>query len=777
MADGVVTRILKIVTGKSEKALKETSDKVKGLGDQFDKTGKKGKGFTAELATKIVGVKAAFDMTAGAIGAFSDAIIGAGKAVYDLTVNVVDSINNLNDLATISGLTAQSVQGLQLAFAASGQAAGASEALIKRLPRIISEFDEGTSKAAKAAKQFGISVRDQAGDLKSADNVLMQVTRTLQNFEDPTQKAEAAALLLGRGAAGLIQAIGNSAPLEKFNALVEKFGVKTGPEASSQAAIFQARLSAVQVGAQGTSQAFLGLFGGMNTANSAMKLVFQSLAALTAVFTSGKSAIQLFGKALFDAVLVVGKKAFEVLGGSGLNQLKQFMVTLNEASKALTGIDLLGDVEGFFKKELDDFMEVSDINLMMDEAKKAFDEAGVALDELTAAEKKNREEQEKLAKALKQLLHDQKELEKQEKLKQEAQKRSIEQARRQEQEQRKIEKAVNKASKDVDNYMKMLAKAAEKTRKEQAKAIASFEKLNEKITEEELNPFESITKGAKDTLAQLKVLRDEFERLGLPTSKFEALNKALEEQTRILLVRQGIKTGAAAVGSIAGGPSAMVSQIGSAFGATGGAVAELINAFAQLGEKDPEEIKQEAKAFTTAVLKGVTMLPSILIEVLPSLLLDLANNIILAIYRLPFEIAAALARLFQNIVESIKNTFSFENLGNMVSDTVGFVLKPITDLFGGEKLGGGRFTLPSAQGGLRFTGNNQGLAMLHRNEFVVPQTGQAPQSIQNRLSGMGGGVTININAQVVENSAIDALVREIEQRFSAFGSSTSPLFL
>ena len=88
---------------------------------------------------------------------------------------------------------------------------------------------------------------------------------------------------------------------------------------------------------------------------------------------------------------------------------------------------------------------------------------------------------------------------------------------------------------------------------------------------------------------------------------------------------------------------------------------------------------------------------------------------------------------------------------------------------------GGRY-IPSARGGIKFTGSDEGLAMLHRGEFVVPETGQMPQAVQ-RTMGMGqGGMTININAAVVESNAVDELVRQIERRFQTFGSSTSPLF-
>ena len=86
---------------------------------------------------------------------------------------------------------------------------------------------------------------------------------------------------------------------------------------------------------------------------------------------------------------------------------------------------------------------------------------------------------------------------------------------------------------------------------------------------------------------------------------------------------------------------------------------------------------------------------------------------------------------------------------------------------------GGR--LLSARRGMRFSCESAGLALLHQSEFVVPESGQAPQSVLRSMSG-GGGINISINAQVVERNAIDELVRQIERRFSTFGSSTSPLF-
>ena len=70
------------------------------------------------------------------------------------------------------------------------------------------------------------------------------------------------------------------------------------------------------------------------------------------------------------------------------------------------------------------------------------------------------------------------------------------------------------------------------------------------------------------------------------------------------------------------------------------------------------------------------------------------------------------------------------------------------------------------------------LAAVHPNEIITPQSGSRPQAIDRTLNQMSGGqgVTVVINSAVTEASAIDSLVRKIEQRFQTFGSAKSPLF-
>ncbi len=194
-----------------------------------------------------------------------------------------------------------------------------------------------------------------------------------------------------------------------------------------------------------------------------------------------------------------------------------------------------------------------------------------------------------------------------------------------------------------------------------------------------------------------------------------------------------------------------------------------------LSEKEQEELREQAmkeraaervENFILAIKTGIQMLPAVLFEVLPPLFVQLAQDIVQALIELPF-------RIVKGTVQGIKNLFSmvvegpkriFENLGTFFGN-----------LFDGKRTGG---RILSARRGLRFTGSQeQSLAMLHRNEYVVPQSGARPQAVERIMNQQsGGGMTININADVVDRDAVETLVRKIEQRFQSFGQYQSTLF-
>ena len=145
----------------------------------------------------------------------------------------------------------------------------------------------------------------------------------------------------------------------------------------------------------------------------------------------------------------------------------------------------------------------------------------------------------------------------------------------------------------------------------------------------------------------------------------------------------------------------------------------------------------------------------------------IAQTIVKAIEMGPRKIAEAIADWFRGIWQSILD--GIERMFN-------FILQP----FGSdeEKRSGGRV---SARSGISMVGGAFGgstRARLHPGEFVVPQSGMKPQAVERTIDKMaqGGGMNLVINSAVTERSAIDELVRKIENKYRTFGTSRSPLF-
>ena len=191
-----------------------------------------------------------------------------------------------------------------------------------------------------------------------------------------------------------------------------------------------------------------------------------------------------------------------------------------------------------------------------------------------------------------------------------------------------------------------------------------------------------------------------------------------------------------------------------------------------LGEKTPEQIREEALAQAQAIANGIAVLPELILSIVPNLALAIAEAI--------FD---GIGRLFQELIKLVGGFFSFRDRApdetrqsrrQARRSAIRAFFDPNQSL---SYMSGGRF-VPSAQGGIRFTGAQDTLAQLHRGEFVVPQSGQRPQQVDRQLNNTtGGGMTININSAVVDRNAVDALVREIEIRFNnQFGTSSSNLF-
>ena len=774
MADTVVQYVLRVDSKAAQKALDSTAKEADDLTKSLDKLGNESKDASKDLdeteksskktSKGLQGLKVAGAAAAGAlagiatvavgtiatVGALGSAYIDAQKAAFDFTRQVVDNVNELNDLSAQSGLTAGSIQAVITAFEGSGQSAQAASAFIGRFPRLFADLASGASRASESAARLGISLTDAEGNIKSADTVLIDVTRALQSIEDPTERATEGFLLLGRQAGQFLQAFGATSEFENFLSITERFGVETGPEASAAAARFQEQLAFLNVVVKGLQQRFVNAVGGVDFFNDkllqAIKIVvtlqdfvaeneaqFKQLG--NALKVAGADVLTFFQQALpgfasfvnatfglvTDQIVntalllrelgIVSNETFNAFS-TGARSVQDAVSTLADITTNLGAVDFTGetgagvggrtgarDVEGFLDVLLagvgDGAKEarppVEDLATAIDEAGKAADNSADLFLDLDKA----------VPDAL-QLIED-------------------------------ISAEFSGVSREV--------LAAQKTVSELENAILDLQ-----------------IAGLGSTKAQ--GLLTEAERR-LAEAREDAKNKADEA------ARQAKQDDFDAAASIVDAVANLdVAQLAGFVNPALGAIASTL---ITLGEKSPEQIREEALAQAEAIKNGIAVLPELIFSIAPQLGVALAEAFI-----------DGIQLLFVNLIDGIKDAFTFfrsttgqERRERRRSTIADFFDRDVSASF----MGGGRF-VPSAQGGIRFTGMQDGLAMLHRGEFVVPQSGQRPQQVDRQLNRTtGGGMTININSAVVDRNAVDALVREIEIRFNnQFGTSSSSLF-
>ena len=220
------SRALDTTAKKADKTDKE----IKQLGDQSKKTATKTAGLSKSLGKLNVSFKA-LSMGAGMLAA---GILAAGAATGKFLQSMADAQNELGDLSARTGVATKTLAGLRLAAKGSGQDFKAVSSALKPLTLRLGQAAQGSKTAVEGFKAVGVEVLDAEGKLRSADDVLLEISGNLNDMEDPTERAAAAALAFGSAGTKLVQALGGQ-DLKVFVDAAERFGMDTGPEAAKAA--------------------------------------------------------------------------------------------------------------------------------------------------------------------------------------------------------------------------------------------------------------------------------------------------------------------------------------------------------------------------------------------------------------------------------------------------------------------------------------------------------------------------------------------------------------
>ena len=790
MPSTIVKYILDISTGKARVDVKKTEKAVGELNKDLKKTETQAKKSVRSME-QMESAKAAVGKAAKGVLALAAALTVASGAAFKFTKDIVDATNDLNDMRNKTGLATSTIQGLGLAFQASGQEASAAAEGLAQLPAKMSEMATEGSRANKAANRLGISLVDLEGNARSNDEVFRDVVGAIQAVEDPSQRAKVAFELLGESAGRLNQAIGAGAEFSAFIDIAEKWGVDTGPSASKAAADFQSDLALLQMVFSGTRQEVgrtlgtVGDFGDMIVwvgkqlaflreflretdhfffvLKGTIVETMNDLGGMSAVFSPLLGIINLQLSALEKVLGIFDSISGTDLSGSLRETVDRLSLSIKSAAIEATG---LTDAFEAGDKARSEF--VKDVELLRSGGagtKPLFDGGGTGnaggvdvLIDTSGIEAGTKFLDDFIAKS--KILTERDQLE--------ATFAAIED---------EIRNAAE-ASGDFDRGMEALEIATNEYMIQVAGVNFELKKLEE-------------SEAAKKQAEEFAKLGDQITRAGdglssLLTGDVSGFMRGLTPK-----IEEGIKS---AIGSAGGsaGAMAMVAPVVGAIQSVFGAAAQI----GQAGLIDPEtgEMATDARAKQLAVESveeriknqaraieiGMKALPDILIKVLPGILDAFGLMLIDVLVSLPRLFAESMTSALQDALPSVFGDPTKNKSGDDVDPSGGFkgiatLINMLADAIKSRESGG---RIPFAESGLRFTGQSSGLAVLHPGEFVVPRTGQAGQEVQRDLGSQsgGGGITINVSGTIVESNAIDELARRIENRFLAFGGGSSPLF-
>jgi len=179
------------------------SSKVKTLGTAAEDTGKKG-----EIGFGKIAVGATLAGAAAKIGSMAiDAAFSVATKTIASFGAALDMGGRLNDLADRTGIAVDKVLLLERAFQNAGVGADSLGPIINKMQKAIVDAGDGTSKAAYAFADLGLSLSQLQG--MTPEEQLRTIGKAIAAIPDPAQRAATAMEIFGKSGGALNQVFAN----------------------------------------------------------------------------------------------------------------------------------------------------------------------------------------------------------------------------------------------------------------------------------------------------------------------------------------------------------------------------------------------------------------------------------------------------------------------------------------------------------------------------------------------------------------------------------------
>lgn len=183
-----------------------------------EKTVQKGMGKIQDVMKKATIGLAAY-MGLRSVGAFASSVIQLG--------------DDLDKLSQRTGVSAEALQALRYGAEQNGASVDNLQRALRNLSERIGEVGSGIDRFEARYARFGIALKDANGQVRSTEDVLMDVADVLASMPDGAAKTEAAMKLLGVNAGPRLLPMLNSGSegLKAFREEAEAMGIVLSSDA------------------------------------------------------------------------------------------------------------------------------------------------------------------------------------------------------------------------------------------------------------------------------------------------------------------------------------------------------------------------------------------------------------------------------------------------------------------------------------------------------------------------------------------------------------------
>ncbi len=204
---------------------------------------------TAASVSKSIGV--GFTAIAGVVGGALSAIASVDAAIAGLN-NAINAADRIDELSARFSISTETLSGWGYAAKMTGSDLEGLVGIIPKFSKNIADASKAGSEADKTFKALGISVKDQAGNLRSFEDLLPEVQNRFAGISNETTKTALAMQLFGKSGSEFLEFLSLGADgMRTMEERARSLGIVIDADTAGAAAEFNDRVDDLRAATQG----------------------------------------------------------------------------------------------------------------------------------------------------------------------------------------------------------------------------------------------------------------------------------------------------------------------------------------------------------------------------------------------------------------------------------------------------------------------------------------------------------------------------------------------